>query len=112
MKEFSSEIRKNNARATRKSAKGGRSEKDASTLHSSKAYSARQRALEFAKNIRKPAPLQRASTSPQKTSKNTADSKFDELSELDRLMVQHEADSQQINLMRNQLERQLKLAST
>ncbi|QDZ21320.1 calponin-homology (CH) domain-containing protein [Chloropicon primus] len=104
MKEFSSEIRKQNARVTKKSPK------EASTLDSSKAYSARQRALDFAKNIPKPGSAPRASTSPSKKG-NGGREGFDNISELDRLMEQHEASSQQINSMRHQLERQLKLAS-
>ena len=77
--------------------------------YAAKAYSARQRALDFAKNIPKPAHQQRASTSPSKASKGSGG--LDNVSELDRLMEQHEAQSQQINSMRHQLERQLKLAS-
>ena len=109
MKEFSSEIRKNNARSTRRAtSSGGKQEKGASTMDASKAYSARQRALEFAKNIPKPnTAQQRASTSPSKNQEEDTRN----LSELDRLVMQHEIDSQQIDLMRNQLERQLKLAS-
>ena len=108
MKEFSSEIRKNNARSIRRAtSSGGKQEKGSSTLDASKAYSARQRALEFAKSIPKPAAQPRASTT---TSKNQEEDTRN-LSELDRLVMQHEIDSQQIDLMRNQLERQLKLAS-
>ena len=107
MREFSSEIRRNNARVTRKSAKAPK--EDRATMDAAKAYSARQRALDFAKNIPKPAHQQRASTSPSKASKGSGG--LDNVSELDRLMEQHEAQSQQINSMRHQLERQLKLAS-
>ena len=108
MKEFSTEIRRHNARATKR--RSPKEDKSASTMDASKAYSARQRALDFAKNIPKPAALQRASTSPNKGERGGS-TNYDNLSELDRLMVQHEADSQQINSMRHQLERQLKLAS-
>ena len=108
MKEFSTEIRRHNARATKR--RSPKEDKSASTMDASKAYSARQRALDFAKNIPKPAALQHALTSPNKGERGGS-TKYDNLSELDRLMVQHEADSQQINSMRHQLERQLKLAS-
>ncbi len=107
MKEFSSEIRRNNARVTRKAPKA--SDRGASTMDSSKAYSARQRALNFAKNIPKPAALQKGS-SPTSEKKAQKEVDYDNLSELDKLMAKHEQDSQQVNLMRNQLER-MKLAS-
>ena len=109
MKQFSSEIRRNNAKVVRQQkhtddvarSQGG----DADVA---KKNSARQRALEFARNIPKPAmatekvaavkapdaPAPKSQTPKEKSERPPSEKGG--LSELDRMLLQHDQDSQHI----------------
>ena len=110
---MSNEIRRNNAKVVQKQLErqttGSANVENKQSAQAQK-FSARQRALEFAKNIPKPTISIANDEVRYQTPKQDME-KGSGLSELDRLVMQHEQDTQQIQSIRNQLERQLKVSN-